>query len=317
MLKKSAWAVLLPVVFVCALSSNAGAQSKLPDTAAWAADLTIGYRVAPNITYLTANNYEAKLDVYTPRNVSGPVPTLVYIHGGGWVGGTKEGAFLNVLPYLEMGWAVVNVEYRLGRHSLAPAAVEDCRCALRWVIRNAKDYNFDPGKLVVTGHSAGGHLSLTTGMLPASAGLDRQCFNNDDIKNPEVKVAAIINWYGITDVNDLLDDSPNVKTYAVQWLSSLPNRAEVAKRVSPLHYVRAGLAPILTIHGDADPTVPYQHAVKLHEALTKAGVANQLLTIPGGKHGGFTRDETMKIFSTIREFLAKHGITKERQVSGR
>jgi acetyl esterase/lipase len=310
MIKKSARLVLLPVLFVFALSTNSQAQSKLSDTAALAADLTIGYRVTPNITYLIANNYEAKLDVYTPRGESGPVPTLVYIHGGGWVRGTKEGAFLNVMPYLEMGWAVVNVEYRVGSVSLAPAAVEDCRCALHWVIRNAKENNFDTSKIVVTGHSAGGHLSLITGMLPASAGLDRQCFNDEDIKNPEVKVAAIINWYGITDVNDLLDDSMNVKSYAVQWLGSLPNRAEVARRVSPIRYVRAGLPPILTIHGDADPTVPYSHAVKLHEALTNAGVVNRLLTIPNGKHGGFTRDETMKIFSTIREFLTEQKITK-------
>ena len=306
--KRIVWLFLALTLFALPVA----AQAPLSGTAAWAAEGTIGYRVVPNITYLTANGYEAKLDVYAPRSATAaaPAPTLIYIHRGGWVGGTKESAFLNALPYLEMGWAVVNVEYRLGRVSLAPAAVEDCRCALKWVVRNAKEYNFDTNKLVVTGHSAGGHLSLTTGMLPASAGLDRQCFGADDARNPEVKVAAIINWYGITDVNDLLDDSPNVKTYAVQWLGSLPNRAEVARRVSPLQYVRSGLPPILTIHGDADPTVPYSHGVRLHEALTRAGVPNKLLTIPGGKHGGFNREETLKIFATIREFLSTHGIAK-------
>ena len=131
--------------------------------------------MVPGVTYLTANNWEAKLDVYAVRNSTQPTPTVIYIHGGGWVGGSKEGSLLNLLPYLEMGWAAVNVEYRLARVSQAPAAVEDCLCALRWVIRNAKEYNFDTSKLVVTGHSAGGHLSLTTGMIPATAGLDRQC----------------------------------------------------------------------------------------------------------------------------------------------
>jgi dipeptidyl aminopeptidase/acylaminoacyl peptidase len=145
---------------------------------------------------------------------------------------------------------------------------------------------------------------LTTGTLPASAGLDRQCPGNE-----ELKVAAIVNWYGITDVGDLLD-GPNTQTYAVTWLSSLTNRYEIAKRVSPLEYVRPGLPPILTIHGDADPTVPYSHGARLHEALTKAGVPNQLLTIPGGKHGGFTRDETLKIFATIQQFLQKHNLVK-------
>ena len=300
MLKRLAFSSFLLVLFPLA------ALAQLSDRATWAAEAAISYRVAANITYLTANNYDAKLDVYTPSNIAGPgpFPTVVFIHGGGWVGGTKEASVLNILPYLEMGMAVVNVEYRLGRVSLAPAAVEDCRCALRWVIRNAKTYNFDVNKLVVTGHSAGGHLALTTGMLPDSAGLERQCPGNEVLK-----VAAIINWYGVTDVGDLLD-GPNMKTYAVQWMGSMENRYDIAKRVSPLTYVRAGLPPILTIHGDADPTVPYQHGVRLQAALEKAGVPSQLLTIPGGKHGGFNRDETLKIFTTIQAFLKKHGIAK-------
>jgi dipeptidyl aminopeptidase/acylaminoacyl peptidase len=70
------------------------------------------------------------------------------------------------------------------------------------------------------------------------------------------------------------------------------------------------LPPILTIHGDADATVPYAHATRLHEALSKAGVPNQLHTIPGGKHGGFTQEETLQIFATIRQFLQKHGLLK-------
>jgi acetyl esterase/lipase len=304
MLRKKAWLVSLSVVLLAITLLPKMVYGQLSEAASWAATLSTQYRVSTDITYLTANNWEAKLDVYQPQPVTGPSPTLVYIHGGGWVGGSKEGSTLNLMPYLELGWAVVNVEYRLGRISLAPAAVEDCRCALRWVISKAKDYNFDIGKIVVTGHSAGGHLSLTTGMLPASAGLDRECPGNE-----ELKVAAIINWYGITDVADLLD-GPNMKTYAVGWMGSLLNRDEIARRVSPLSYVRSELPPILTIHGDADPTVPYSHAVRLHEALTKAGVPNQLLTIPGGKHGGFSRAETLKAYATIQDFLAKHNLLK-------
>ncbi len=282
------------------------AYAQLSEPAAWAAQSTIQYTVPTGITYLTANNYEAKLDVFRPLNASGPTPTLIYIHGGGWVAGEKNGAVPQFIPYLEMGWAVVNVEYRLAKVSLAPAAVEDCRCALRWVISKAKEYNFDTDKLVVTGHSAGGHLSLMTGMLPESAGLDRECPGN----NENLKVAAIINWYGITDVADLLEGA-NRQTYAVAWLGSMTNRVEVANRVSPLTYVRPGLPPILTIHGDADTIVPYSHAVRLHDALTKAGVTNQLITIPGGKHGGFSKEETSKIFITIQEFLVKNKLLKQ------
>src|SRR5262245_7388805 len=102
--------------------------AQLSDAAGWSAAMAGLYRVVPNITYLTANNYEAKLDVYARRDTTGPSPTLIYIHGGGWTGGTKEASILQVLPYMELGWSVVNVEYRLARVSLAPAAVEDCRC---------------------------------------------------------------------------------------------------------------------------------------------------------------------------------------------
>ena len=258
------------------------------------------YRVTANITYLTANNYEAKLDVYSRSDATTPQPTMIWIHGGGWTGGNKEGATFSLLPYLEMGWNVVNVEYRLAKVSLAPAAVEDCLCALRWVIRNAKQYNFDTSKIVVSGGSAGGHLALTTAMIPASEGLDRECPGNE-----ELKIAAVVDWYGITDVVDLLD-GPNRKTYAVQWLASLPNRVEIAKRVSPLTYVRAGLPPIISIQGDQDPTVPYAHSVRLQEALKKVGVDGELVTIPGGKHGGFTRAENQRAYAAIKAFLAKH-----------
>lgn len=261
------------------------------------------YSVTPNVTYLTANNYESKLDVYRRRGVEGPLPTVIAIHGGGWTGGTKESTALFVLPYLEAGFNVVNVEYRLARVSLAPAAVEDCRCALKWAIANAKEYGFDTSKLILTGGSAGGHLALITGMLPESAGLDRYCVGGD-----EPKVAAIVNWYGITDVADLLD-GPNMKSYAVTWLGSQTDRVLIAKRVSPMTYVRTGLPAILTIHGDADPTVPYQHGVQLTNALKAAGVKTELVTVPGGKHGGFTLEQNLKIFQSIKSFLGGLGLT--------
>ena len=278
------------------------ASTQLGDTGSFLAQVSNEYRVIPNVTYHVASNHENKLDLYLPRTTSGPTPVLMYIHGGGWVGGTKESSVLRILPYLEMGWAVVNVEYRLGAVARAPAAVEDCLCALRWVIRNAEEYNLDTSRIVTTGNSAGGHLALTTAMIPKSAGLDRECPGSE-----ELNVAAIINWYGITDVGDLLD-GPNIKSYAVEWMGSLENRFEIAERVSPMTYVQSGLPPTLTIHGDADPTVPYQHAVSLHEKLDDIGVPNALHTVPGGGHGGFNREQTLAIFETIQQFLSEHGL---------
>ncbi len=293
---------LLVLSAVVLVPGNAVAQ--LDQTESWVSHVSNEYRVIPNVTYHVANNFDNSVDLYLPRDASGPTPVFMYIHGGGWVGGSKEQSVLRLLPYLEMGWAVVNVQYRLGQISRAPAAVEDCLCALHWIKTNASEYNLDPDHIVVSGNSAGGHLALTTGMVPASAGLDLECRPTADLG-----VAAIINWYGITDVGDLLAGK-NEKAYTVKWLGSMPNRLDVARRVSPLSYVRAGLPPVLTIHGDADPTVPYQHAVRLHQELAGVGVANELHTVPGGGHGGFNREETLAIFETIHQFLAKHGLDK-------
>jgi acetyl esterase/lipase len=248
------------------------------------------------------------------------------MHGGGWTNSNKESAALTFLPYLEMGWAVVNVEYRSADLAHAPAAVEDCRCALRWIYQNAEDYNFDLSAIVTTGNSAGGHLALTTAFLPESAGLDRQCpgdrrraWSTGTTSTEELQVAAVINWYGITDVHDLVYREPGISgNFTAAWLGSALDRDAIAQRVSPLTYVRPGLPPILTIHGDADPIVPYDQATRLHEALDAARIPNQLVTVPGGGHGGFTDAEMTRIYSAIREFLANHRVgTAQGSVSSR
>jgi acetyl esterase/lipase len=271
------------------------------------------YDILPNITYSIANNTELKLDLYLPRDRA-PKPTLILFHGGGWVDGQKERNVFQLLPYLSMNWAVINVEYRLARNSPAPAAVEDCRCALRWVFYHAKEYNIDTSKIVLTGGSAGGHLALMTGMLPAGNPFDRQCPTDSSTRwnqatEPQLKVAAIVNWYGITDVTELID-GPNGKHYAIEWLGSQNSRAELARQLSPITYVRAGLPPIITIHGDGDDVAPYGQAVRFHAALDKAGVPNQLVTIKGSKHDGFKRQELVSSYAAIREFLHKQGLLK-------
>jgi acetyl esterase/lipase len=265
-------------------------------------------RIAPNIVYERANGWEGKLDVYVRNTANGSVaPVVIFIHGGGWVRGTKEGSALQgILPYLAMGYSVVNVEYRLGNVSLAPAAIEDCRCALRWVVEHAKDYRFDVDRIVVAGASAGGHLALMTGMIPTTAGFDRSCLTPAD-----PRVAAIVDLFGITDVADLLD-GPNKKPfpetwpYAVQWLGNQPNREQVARMASPLTYVRSGVPPTISIHGDADPLVPYNHSVRLQEALEHVGVAHVLVTVAGGGHGDFSPDEWQRAFRAIDDFLSAH-----------
>ena len=141
-------------------------------------------------------------------------------------------------------------------------------------------------------------------MIPPSAGFDRMCYTTS-----EPKVAAIVDFFGITDLADM-NEGPDKKPfpenwpYTTQWIGNQPNRAEIAKTASPLTYVRAGVPPTISIHGDADPLVPYTHSVKLQDALQKAGVVHEMVTIAGGGHGNFSTAEWQRAFAAIDRFLA-------------
>ena len=301
--------ILFLICVICAICGPGYGQT---NSDRWVDSAGGDYDIFPNVTYAKANNVELKLDLYLPKSRTNPTPTLILFHGGGWVDGQKERNVLYLLPYLAMGWSAVNVEYRTGHQSPAPAAVEDTRCALRWITTHARQYSLEPSKFVLTGTSAGGHLSLITGMLPANSVFDRQCtveggerWNTATV--PEMKVAAIVNWFGIGDVADLLE-GPNAKNYAREWFGSMSNAEQLAKQLSPVNYVRAGLPPIITIHGENDDVAPYSHSVQLHSALDKAGIANRLVTIKGRKHGGFNRQEMLDSYTKIREFLRQQGL---------
>jgi len=271
---KRVWLTTLAVLFVIGLSAPPSVRAQSTDSIRDLVHVGDSYQLVPNITYRTASNWDAKLDVYVPRGLKAPNPTIMFFHGGGWTNGTKEASALSLLPYLQMGWTVVNVEYRMTNVALAPAAVEDARCALRWIYRNAAQYNFDTSRIITSGQSAGGHLALITGVLPASAGFDNTCpgdraggaSSNAPNSTDELKVAAIVDWYGIADVNELIG-GPNQRSWATAWLGVLPNREELAKQVSPLTYVRAGIPPIISVHGDADPVVPYTPVSYTHLTL--------------------------------------------------
>ena len=302
---------ILPILFLaCALPAQ-----ELDPVTKWATVAALKYPVSFNVVYQKSNTVSLRLDVINAGPRTETRPTLIYMHGGGWVEGTKESTLLYALPYLAKGMNVVNVEYRMAPESLAPAAVEDCRCALHWVYQHAGDYGFDTNKLVVAGHSAGGHLALMTGMLDPSAGFDNGCQRLSHEWRlgivPDVKVAAIIDFFGPTDLVDLTEGE-NPRNYAIRWFGSLPNRADLAKQMSPLTYAHRGLPPTLIIHGDRDPIVPYQQALHWHEALDKAGVPSELLTISGG-HGqttpyAWTLDQQLQAQEGVFKFLKAHGI---------
>lgn len=304
------------VVLVVTMAASWTAGQTAPGAAQWAVDVADAFDVVTDVTYLRASGRDLKLDIYTPRGRTQPNPTVIAFHGGGWVAGEKQSLLLHLLPYLEAGFSVVNVEYRLASVAPAPAAVEDCRCALRWVVEHAAQYRFDPERLVATGASAGGHLALTTAFLPVAAGFDRPCPAAAAERwgvaaAREVRVAAVVNWFGITDVAELVE-GPRAHGYAIEWLGSRADRLELARRLSPLHYARPDLPPVLTIHGERDDIVPYDQATRLHAALDAARVPNRLVSMPGAGHGDFSVAERRRAFAAVRAFLDERQLSPAR-----
>jgi dipeptidyl aminopeptidase/acylaminoacyl peptidase len=144
-----------------------------------------------------------------------------------------------------------------------------------------------------------------TALVPDAAGFDSRCLVDDDQpwsgKIPEApKIAAVINWFGPTDLTGMIRER---RSYAVSWLSSPVDEAELAKRVSPITYVRPRTPPVLTIHGDLDQLVPYADSVRFHEALEKAGVKNELITVAGAKHGEFSDEQMLRAYAAVQRFL--------------
>jgi acetyl esterase/lipase len=270
-------------------------RSFLPALLAAAPLFAADYQIQGNIHY---DQYpQTVLDILQPQAPALTTrPGVIAIHGGGWVQGDKEQVIERLcLPYIQKGFVVANVEYRLAAVASAPAALNDVLKAAQWLRDHAAEYKVDEKKIIVTGASAGGHLALMTGMLPSSAGF-----------GPEIKVAAIVNFYGIADVADQIQ-GPNQRDYAVTWIPGQPDHMDLAKRLSPLTYIRKELPPVLTIHGDADPIVPYDQAVRLTNDLKQAHDDATLITIPGGKHG-FPPEQMNEIYPKIFAWLKKHKI---------
>jgi acetyl esterase/lipase len=274
---------------VCAGQSGSPIAPLLPE----------GVSVESNLSY---DQYkQTVMDIFQPRGsaASGKRPGVIVIHGGEWVNGTKEGMLEKfVIPYLERGFVVANVEYRLADVAPAPAAVHDALMAASWFRDNAKRWNVDPKRIVATGGSAGGHLALMVGMTPKSAHL-----------GPVRKVAAVVNFYGITDVEDQLQGE-NRRDYAVTWVPEQKGRYDLARKLSPLEYVRKkNVPPILTIHANTDEVVPYDQAIQLTKGLRDVHADAEMINVPNGGHG-FPVEKMNQLYPQVFEFLRRRGILK-------
>lgn len=252
-----------------------------------------------DVVYTKVNDWEGRADLYISPNASKPTPILINIHGGGWRSGVKEtqGGFSS---YFKAGFAVANMEYRLSGQATAPAAVEDTRCMLIYLIKNAKALNIDPNKIIIMGGSAGGHLALMGGLLANDHRFDTNC---PGVEN--VKVAAIIDKYGIADVWDWTYGPEHKSSSPKLWLGDKVNDENFIKSVSPIFYVTKNSPPIFIVHGDSDPTVPYQQSVDLYKKLQDLGVKSQFMTVEGGLHGKFDKEKNNEINVAILQFIAE------------
>ena len=293
-------------IAIAAAILSAGCASRPTQTIDRNAALNLGL-VRHDIVYRTIGDEKLLLNVYLPdefigedpwwvNDGKGKKPTLLYIHGGGWVVGSKDESVLNVLPYIYRDWVVICINYRLAKDAKAPAAVEDCLVALEWVHANAAKYDIDTDRIVVSGGSAGGHLALMTGMLRKG---DELCGGKLKVGDNQ-KVAAIVNWFGVTDFS--------INTHPTEWFGENIDTEEYVRTLSPINYVREGVAPVITIHGTEDAPVPYVQVVNLHEKLRGVGTKERLHTIKGKKHGDFSPEELTKIYQEIWEFLESVGV---------
>jgi len=266
-------------------------------------------RLEQDLVYHSVDGVDLKLDVFVPdawlgeppwwATTGGKKPALLYIHGGGFVGGDKESRQLRLLPFISREWVVINIDYRLAKSAKAPAAVADCLAALRWVFDNAEKYQIDTDRVVVSGESAGGHLALMTGMLREG---DSLC-GDKYVVGPTNQVAAIINWYGITDFTLHAAHQRKVTQEPHAWFDPHDDHAELTRSLSPVNYVRKGGVPVISIHGSDDPAVLAEQPEMLHRKLSTFAVKQKLVMINGKKHGDFSPHERTRIFKEIWDFL--------------
>jgi len=215
---------------------------------------------------------------------SAPMPAVLWIHGGGWSGGSHRGN--GALWLATKGYFTASIEYRLSGEAKWPAQIEDCKLGVRWLRANAAKYNVDPNRIGCWGSSAGGHLVACLGTMD-----DMRFEGRGGYKGVSSRVQAVVDYCGPADMTQGSAGVQGAKegndSKALLGLFGAPFKEKPAlwKDGSPIVYVKSGNPPFLIVHGDADTTVPFAHSERLEAALKKAGVPVQLLRVKGGGHG--------------------------------
>ncbi len=273
-------ALLTPETFA---QKAAPQKPKLPD----------GFTAEYDVKYVPDGDDAQTLDIYYPADKSAkPMPLLIWIHGGGWSGGSKAG--MPYLGQLSRGYVVASIEYRFSQKAVFPAQIQDCQAAIRFLRANADKYAIDPKLVGVGGGSAGGHLAALVG---TSGGKDTfPKIGGNDAQSDRVQCVCDIfgptNFWTVIKQAEADKDTVNIfkwndgDPYSKLIGGGLGEDRAKCDAVSPVHYVSKESPPFLILHGDRDTLVPYAQSEELAESLKKAGVECTLQRLPGAGHGG-------------------------------
>ena len=263
-----------------------------------------GTKAIRDAAYVIGGHERQKLDLYLPPGATNPLPLIIWVHGGAWKTGSKENC--PALRYLERGYAVASLNYRLSQHAVFPAQIADCKAAIRWLRAHAKEHGLDPDLFAAWGSSAGGHL---VALLGTSGGVET--FDQGANRDVSSRVQAVVDFFGPTDFTQMskfsLPNAPFDHDAAASPESQLiggaiqENKTKAAA-ANPLSYVSRDDPPFLIMHGSQDDLVPYQQSELLRDALQKAGVPVTFKLIAGAGHG-FGGPE---IDAQVAAFFAQH-----------
>jgi len=261
-----------------------------------------------DIEYANPDNQHLQVDLAMPKKAEGTLPAIVCIHGGGFRAGKRTGYDKMVQTLAQHGYVAITVEYRLAPAYKFPAAVQDCKTAVRWLRANAAKYHVDPKRIGVMGGSAGGHLALYLG---ATAG--RPEFEGEGNNDQSSAVSCVVSYYGPSDFTKSYGASVDAAEVLPLFLGgNLEEKHREHIIASPLYWVTPDAPPTLCIHGTDDKYVAYAQAQWMVDKLKASAVEAELMTIEGAGHGfkfddkEKTKAANDKADAALLEFFDKH-----------
>jgi acetyl esterase/lipase len=258
---------------------NLGSEVSSDTIAVWLQKLIPSHiDYLPNIVYGIGGNRDLRLSILRPKEIKNKrLPVIFYIHGGGWQQNIKELGIVPLMQFVNRGYIGVAVEYRLSKEAKFPAQIEDIKCAIRFLRANAHLYSIDTSKIGVFGESAGGHLAALVG---TSCGI-KSLEGNGGWGKFSSSVQAVCDWSGPTYFP--ADTITKNATYNLLGGTTL-DKADLAKKASPLTYITTDDPPFLIFHGTSDNVVKMEQSATLYQALRKANVEATLKLFEGGGH---------------------------------